>query len=49
VYFAWTEGNPFLHVARFLVFGDGDVPPVTREILRKAELDPDRRPAVHVG
>jgi hypothetical protein len=49
VYFNWTEGHPLLHVARFLVFGYGDIPPVTREILRRAEPDRDRRPAIHVG
>ncbi|MDQ3703180.1 MAG: amino acid transporter [Chloroflexota bacterium] len=49
VYFNWTEGHPLLHVACFLVFGYGDIPPVTREILRRAEPDPERRPAVHVS
>jgi hypothetical protein len=49
VYFSWAEANPFLQLMRFLIFGDGDIPPVTREILRKAEPDPERRPAVHVG
>ncbi|MFD9395371.1 amino acid transporter [Streptomyces sp. NPDC060000] len=48
-YFSWTEGNPVSHLIRFLVFGDGEVAPVTREVLRRAETEPERRPRVHVG
>lgn len=49
VYFHWAEGNPVGALLRYLVFGGGDVPPLTREVIRKAEPDLARRPQVHVG
>lgn len=48
-YFNWTEGHPISHLLRFLVFGDGEVAPVTREVLRRVERDPEQRPRIHVG
>ena len=49
LYLEWTEGNPAWHFARFLFFGVGEVAPVTREILRRAEPEPQERPHIHVG
>ena len=48
IYFKWTEGNPVGQMFRFLAFGEGDVPPVTHEVLRHCIADPHQRPFVHL-
>ncbi|MBD2729442.1 amino acid transporter [Nostoc sp. FACHB-892] len=48
-YFGWAEGNPIQYLLRFILFGEGDIAVVTREVLRRAEKNPQMRPGVHVG
>ncbi|MDI6023477.1 amino acid transporter [Leucobacter sp. UT-8R-CII-1-4] len=49
VYFRWTEGKPLINLLRFLLFGEGEIAPTTREVLRAAQADPTRRPWIHVA
>ncbi|MEH1970532.1 amino acid transporter [Nostoc sp.] len=48
-YFGWVEGNPIQYLLRFILFGEGDIAVVTREVLRRAEKNPEMRPGIHVG
>ena len=48
-YFGWAEGNPLKYLMRFILFGEGDIAVVSREVLRNAEKDPEHRPIIHVG
>ncbi len=47
-YFGWTEGNPIGYLFRYLFFGEGDVAPIAREVLRQRISDPTKRPYIHV-
>ena len=49
IYFEWSQKGPGQNALRFLFAGEGDIPPLTHEILRRAEPDEAARPQVHVG
>jgi hypothetical protein len=49
VYFKWHEGNPIANLFAFLFLGEGDAAPLTHEVLRRAIVDPEHRPIVHVS
>jgi len=47
-YFDWTQGSPIGYIFEYVLLGEGDIAPVTHEVLREAEPNPDRRPVIHV-
>jgi hypothetical protein len=49
IHFGWTEETPVSGILGFLLFGEGNVPWMVRELLRRAEPDPDRRPFIVVA
>ncbi len=49
IYFGWTEGSPVACAFKYIFWGEGDVAPTTREILRREIKDDENRPFVHVS
>lgn len=49
LHFGWSDESPIAANLNFLLFGEGNVPWMVRELLRKAERDADRRPLVILG
>jgi hypothetical protein len=48
-YFNWGERGPGAYLMKFLFSGEGDIAPLTREILRRVETDQNLRPVIHAA
>ena len=48
-YFHRGSKNPIAYLFDYVAFGRGDTAPVTREVLRQAEPNEEKRPSIHVG
>ena len=46
IHFGWTDETPLSGTLGFILFGEGNVPWMVRELIRKAEPDPTRRPLI---
>jgi hypothetical protein len=49
VHFGWSERSPLTASLDFVLFGEGNVPWMVRELIRRAEPDSKRRPRIIVG
>jgi hypothetical protein len=49
IHFGWTEETLVSGTLGFLLFGEGNVPWMVRELLHRAEPDPARRPRVIIA
>jgi hypothetical protein len=49
IHFGWSDESPLAASASFVFFGQGNVPWMVRELIRRNEPDPVKRPRVVVG
>ncbi len=49
IHFGWSDENPMAANIGFLLFGEGNVPWMVRELIRDAEPNPERQPKVIIG
>ncbi|HTN76497.1 MAG TPA: hypothetical protein VL096_14660 [Pirellulaceae bacterium] len=49
IHFGWSDESPMAANLRFVLFGEGNVPWMVRELIRLAEPNPDKRPPVIIG
>jgi hypothetical protein len=49
LHFGWSDESPMVANLGFLLFGEGNVPWMVRELICKAEPKPERQPRVIIG
>ena len=49
LHFGWSDENPLTMNLGFVLFGEGNIPWLVRELITKAESDPAKQPRVIIG
>jgi hypothetical protein len=49
IHFGWSDENPFVANLNFVLFGQGNIPWMVRELIRMAEPQPEKRPRIIIG
>jgi hypothetical protein len=49
IHFGWTDESPVSGTLGFLLFGEGNVPWMVRELIHRAESDPSKRPLIIIA
>jgi hypothetical protein len=49
IHFGWSDEGSVAANLKFLIFGEGNIPWLVRELIRRAEPDPKRQPRIIVG
>jgi hypothetical protein len=49
IHFGWTEETPWSGTLGFLLFGEGNIPWMVRELIRRAEPDVAKRPLIIIA
>jgi hypothetical protein len=49
IHFGWSDESPLVANIGFVLFGEGNVPWLVRELIQRAEPDPGKRPRVIIG
>ena len=49
IHFGWSDENPLAANLNFILFGQGNIPWMVRELIRKAQPDAERQPRIVIG